>query len=117
MQKEHRKERNILAMINISDDFITNYHSLNAPKCCCEKGLSSQTFHGWWANREQILYERNAFSPKRKLDITYPMFELSELLCFDDCIVTNTHSYTLPVFIRNQNETCKADGIENSKSS
>ena len=56
------------------EDFITNYHSLNATKCCREKGLSRQIFRGWWANREQILDERNTFSPKRKLDITYPMF-------------------------------------------
>ena len=56
------------------EDFITNYHSLNGTKCCREKGLSRQTFRGWRANREQILDERNTFSPKRKLDITYPMF-------------------------------------------
>ena len=32
-------------------------HSLNATKYCREKGLSRQTV--WWANREQILDERN----------------------------------------------------------
>ena len=33
------------------DDFITHYHSLNASNFCLEKGLSKQTFRGWWANR------------------------------------------------------------------
>ena len=47
------------------DDFIANYHSLNASQFCREKGLSRQTFRGWWANKEQILDEKKTYSSKR----------------------------------------------------
>ena len=78
------------------DDFITNYHSLNASKFCREKGLSRQTFRGWWANKEQILDEKNTFSPKRKRQRESIHPELDRLL-FDWFIDFRKRYGTIPI--------------------